>query len=113
MPVEIKVGPPLITISQGRTFMVSDLAGEIDPATAHGVYQGVYMNDTRFISYYRLYINGLPLQLINSSQLSFNVSRVHLTNPAINLEKGTLEEQTLHVEVNRIVRDGGIPSTHP
>lgn len=108
MPVEIKVGPPLITISQGRTFMVSDLAGEIDPATVHGVYQGVYMNDTRFISYYRLYINGLPLQVINSSQLAFNASRAHLTNPAINLENGVLDEQTLHIEVNRVVRDGGI-----
>ena len=108
MPVEIKVGPPLLTISQGRTFMVSDLAGAIDPRTAHGAYQGVYMNDTRFISFYRLYLNGLPLQLINSSQLAFNAARVHLTNPVINLEKGILDEQTLHIALNRIARDGGI-----
>jgi glycogen debranching enzyme len=101
MPIEIKVGPPVITISQGRTFMVSDLAGNIDPQT----FQGVYRNDTRFISYYRLYINGHHLEVINSSQLTFDASRFHLTNPLINLEEGVLEAQTLHVVVNRAVSD--------
>jgi hypothetical protein len=33
MPIEIKVEPPCITISQGRTFMVTNSAGEIDPQT--------------------------------------------------------------------------------
>jgi len=28
MPIEIKVGPPVITISQGRTFMVTDQRAE-------------------------------------------------------------------------------------
>ncbi len=102
MPIEIKVGPPVITISQGRTFMVSDLAGNIDPQT----FQGVYMNDTRFISFYGLYINGVGLDLINSSQLTFDASRFHLTNPLIELEDGTLEAQTLHMVVNRVVSGG-------
>lgn len=102
MPVEIKVGPPVITISQGRTFMVSDLTGNIHPHT----FQGVYMNDTRFISLYALYINDKSLDVINSSQLTFDASRFHLTNPALHLEDGDLEAQTLHVVVNRLVRDG-------
>lgn len=102
MPIEIKVGPPVVTISQGRTFMVSDLAGSIDPQT----FQGVYMNDTRFISFYSLYINGNRLDLINSSQLTFDASRFHLTNPQINLEDGILEAQTLQLVVNRLVRGG-------
>ena len=29
MPIEIKVGPPAITLSQGRTFMVTTQSGEI------------------------------------------------------------------------------------
>ncbi len=102
MPVEIRVGPPIITISQGRTFMVSDLNGEVDPHTA----QGVYKDDTRFISSYQLYINNNPLQVVNSSQLTFYSSRFHLTNPPINLESGTLEEQTIHVIINRRVGEG-------
>ena len=31
MTIEIKVGPPVITINQGSTFMVTDQRGEIDP----------------------------------------------------------------------------------
>ena len=102
MPIEIKVGPPVITISQGRTFMVSDLIGNIDSQT----FQGVYMNDTRFLSSYHLRINGNNLEVINSSQLTFDASRFHLTNPSIELEDGPLEAQTLHIAVNRIVSDG-------
>ena len=54
MPVEIKVGQPVITINQGSTFMVTDQRGEIDPESEQGVFAG----DTRFVSFYQLYING-------------------------------------------------------
>lgn len=101
MPIEIKVGPPVITISQGRTFMVSEPDGGINPRSS----QGVYMDDTRFVSYYRLYINGNPLSLVNSSQLTFFASRIHLTNPSFHIENGVLEPQTLHITINRMVRD--------
>lgn len=102
MPIEIKVGPPVITISQGRTFIVSDLLGGINPATA----QGVYMNDTRFVCYYGLSLNGNPLNVVNSSQITFYAARFHLTNPQINLESGILPAQTLHIMLNRAVNGG-------
>lgn len=102
MPVEIKVGPPTITISQGRTFMVTDRRGEINPNTA----QGVYAMDTRFVSYYRMYINRTPLKVINSSQLSFYASRFHLTNTRINTQGGVLDAHTLRVTINRMVSEG-------
>ena len=63
MPIEIQVGPPNITISQGRTFMVTDQRGEIHPRTD----AGVYAIDTRFISSYRFFINREPWNLVNSS----------------------------------------------
>src|SRR5450432_2189624 len=63
MPIEIKVGPPTITISQGRTFMVTTQSGEIQANTD----QGVYALDTRFLSAYRLYLNRESLQVVNSS----------------------------------------------
>ncbi|MEO6888851.1 MAG: glycogen debranching N-terminal domain-containing protein [Ktedonobacteraceae bacterium] len=102
MTVEIKVGPPVITISQGRTFMVTTQAGEIMP----GSDQGVYAIDTRFISFYRLYINRVPLKVINSSQLTFYAARYHLTNPEINTEAGTIKAHTLSLTVNRMVSEG-------
>lgn len=101
MPIEIRVGPPVLTISQGRTFMVSDLSGYIDERTS----QGVYMDDTRFISQYRLYVNRNTLDLVNSSQLTFYASRIHLTNPALNLETGLVAPQTLHITINRRVSE--------
>jgi hypothetical protein len=67
MPIEIKVGPPGITISQGRTFMVTDAKGEISLQS----HQGVYAIDTRFVCSYNLYVNRQPWKLVNSSQINF------------------------------------------
>ena len=102
MPIEIKVGPPIITISQGRTFMVTTQAGEIFANTD----QGLYALDTRFLSFYRLYINRVPLQVVNSSQLSFYASRFHLTNPQIETDGGVVDAQTLRFTINRVVSEG-------
>ena len=102
MTIEIKVGPPVITISQGRTFMVTDHRGFVNTNTD----QGVYAIDTRFISYYHLYINRVPWNLINSNQLTFYASRIHLTNPKINTEGGELKANTLGLTLNRTVSEG-------
>ncbi|MBV9690134.1 MAG: hypothetical protein JO202_10555, partial [Ktedonobacteraceae bacterium] len=102
MTIEIKVGPPVITISQGRTFMVSDRRGYVNPDSD----QGVYAIDTRFISFYQIYINRVPWQVINSSQLMFYTARFHLTNPLINTEEGVLGPHTLGLIVNRMVNEG-------
>lgn len=102
MTVEIRVGPPVITISQGRTFMVTTQAGEIRPDSD----QGIYAIDTRFISFYQLYINRIPLKVINSSQLTFYAARYHLTNPGINMEGGVIKENSLSLTINRTVSEG-------
>jgi glycogen debranching enzyme len=102
MPIEIQVGPPFIHISQGRTFMVTDLNGEIVSRTD----QGVYANDTRFISAYRIYMNRQPLRVVNSSQLSFYAARYNLTNPTIPLQGGEIEENSLRISITRMVSGG-------
>ncbi|HEX6480228.1 MAG TPA: glycogen debranching N-terminal domain-containing protein [Ktedonobacteraceae bacterium] len=80
MPIEIKVAPPGITISQGRTFMVANSGGEIKPQTD----EGVFAIDTRFISYYQFFINRIPWVLVSSSLFevksnlsSSNFSKTH------------------------------------
>ncbi len=102
MPIEVKVAPPGITISQGRTFMVTNAAGEIHPQTD----EGVFASDTRFIGYYRLFINRQPWVLINSSQLSFYASRTYLTNPKISTEDGDIAENTIGLTLERRVEHG-------
>jgi glycogen debranching enzyme len=102
MSVEIKVGPPVITISQGRTFMVTDKRGYINENSD----QGVYALDTRFVSFYQFYVNRVPWEVINSSQLEFYTSRFHLTNPEIKTEAGTIPEHTIGLIINRTVSKG-------
>jgi glycogen debranching enzyme len=102
MSVEIKVGPPVITISQGRTFMVTSHAGEIRA----GSEEGIFAMDTRFVSFYRLFINRLPLKVINSGQLTFYAARYHLTNPEINTEGGVIKANSLSLTINRTVSEG-------
>jgi len=102
MPIEIKVAPPGITISQGRTFMVTDARDEINPRSD----EGVYAIDTRFISYYRLFISREPWVLVNSSQLSFYAARWYLTNPKISAEDGDFEANTIGLTLERTVEEG-------
>lgn len=102
MPIEIHVGPPTITISQGRTFMVTTQKGEIEANTD----QGIYAMDTRFLSFYKLYLNREPLDVVNSSQLSFYAARYHLTNRHVHTQSGIFKEQTIRVTINRQVSDG-------
>ncbi|MBO0781148.1 MAG: hypothetical protein J2P37_20200, partial [Ktedonobacteraceae bacterium] len=102
MPIEIKVMPPGITISQGRTFMVTDQRGEISANTD----EGVYAIDTRFISFYRLYIDHKPWLLLNSSPLSFYAARFHLTNPALSTVDGDFAPHTIGLTINRAVGMG-------
>jgi glycogen debranching enzyme len=102
MPIEIKVGSPGITISQGRTFMVTDERGEINSQSD----SGVYAIDTRFISSYHLFINREPWVLVNSSQLSFYTARFYLTNPKISTEHGEIEANTIGLTIERSVEKG-------
>lgn len=104
MPVEISVGPPIITINQGRTFMVTDLAGEIAAESE----QGVFCNDTRFVSYYAIFANGEPWKRISSSAVSYYAARIYLTNPPFETEQGPIESDTISLVVTREVSQDGI-----
>jgi glycogen debranching enzyme len=102
MPTEIKVAPPGITISQGRTFMVTDEHGEISPASE----EGLYAIDTRFISKYHLYINQARWELVTASELSFYAARIHLANPSVSLDDGELDANMLSLTIDRMVGEG-------
>lgn len=102
MTIEIRVGPPVITINQGRTFMITDTCGCISEDS----HQGAYAADTRFISSYKLFINRVPWTLINSSGLNFYSARFQLTNPEINIQEGVLAPYTLGLTLSRRVHEG-------
>jgi len=102
MPFEISVGPPVLTINQGSTFMVTDLNGEI----AADSEQGVFAGDTRFVSYYALFANGEPWVRLSSSPTNYFAARIYLTNPTIATEDGEILVGTLALTVTRAVGDG-------
>jgi glycogen debranching enzyme len=99
MAIEIRVGPPYITINQGKTFMVTERNGEISDNEP----TGLYTDDTRFISYYRFYINRQGWKLVNASQVAFYAARIHLTNPSISTEDGEIAKHTLSLTIDRVI----------
>lgn len=97
MPVAISVGPPAITINQGNTFMVTDLRGEIEPYAD----QGVFAQDTRFISAYRLTISHAPWTLLSSSTITYYSAGFEFVSPALQTEDGELPERSIGLSVMR------------
>jgi glycogen debranching enzyme len=104
MPIELTVGPPVLTINQGNTFMVTDLNGEIAAESE----QGLFSNDTRFVSYYAIFANGYAWQRLSSSTVSYYAARIYLTNPAFETEDGPVEASTLVLTITREVSGSGI-----
>lgn len=102
MPVEVKVGPPVLTINQGTTFMVTDQRGEIDFASEQGVFGG----DTRLVSDYKLYVNGNQWTLLTSATVEYSAARIELTNPPLKTDIGDLAAQQVGLTIRRSVSQG-------
>jgi len=102
MSIELSVGPPALTINHGSTFMVTDLRGEIDADSEHGL----FTDDTRFLSYYALFANGRPWVLLTSAATTHYFARVYLTNNHFKTEDSAIEAGTLALVVERIIGEG-------
>jgi glycogen debranching enzyme len=102
MPFLINVGPPVLTINQGSTFMVTQEDGQI---TNDGEL-GVFADDTRFVSYYAIFADGRSWTRLNSSTTAYYAARIYLTNPTIETEAGTIAPGTLGFVITRIAGDG-------
>jgi glycogen debranching enzyme len=102
MAIEVTVGPPLITINRGKTFALSELDGCITTDTD----QGIYSDDTRYISNYEFYADGVRWELQNSGAVAYYASRAYLTNPEIVTEYGVIEPAVVSLLFDRAVDDG-------
>src|SRR6266508_3753663 len=102
MPVNINVGPPVVMINQGSTFMVTAPDGQILADTD----QGVFAVDTRFVSHYAIFANGQPWQLLTSSAISYYAARFDLTNPPLETEDGSVASGTLALCISRNIAEG-------
>lgn len=102
MAIEVVVGPPLVTINRGGTFVLSEPDGCITANTD----QGIYSRDTRYISNYEIFADGERWILQNSSAVAYYASRAYLTNPRIITEYNEIEPATISLILDRAVNHG-------
>ena len=101
MAIEVTVGPPLVTINQGNTFVLCEPGGCITSDTD----QGIYSRDTRYVSNYDFFADGERWILQNSGAVTYYAFRAYLTNPGIVTEYGEIEPATLSLVFNRTVSE--------
>ncbi len=94
-------GPELITINHGATFLVCGLDSSIH--SEHGQHQGLYSDDTRFLSHHSLRLNGRPLDVVSSSRLSFRHARWTLMPSELLSVGGSVADVTVSVVLDRMV----------
>jgi glycogen debranching enzyme len=102
MPVEVSVLTPVLSINHGSTFMVTDINGEIAAESE----QGVFANDTRFVSYYALFANGQPWARLSSAVTTYHSVLIYLSNPAFSTEAGDVAAGTLTLAIRRSIDEG-------
>ncbi len=84
MTLEIKVGPPQLAIHQGNAVLITQPDGQIAWPTP----MGLYFFDTRMLSAWSLYANGVEWDLLNSGTPVYYLARIYLTNQAFASETG-------------------------
>jgi glycogen debranching enzyme len=98
----IQVGPARIAINRDDRVLVCAPDGRMEPEAEHGL----FARDTRFVSGYRLLLNGrLPL-LLNSSPVQFFSARFEFTNDVMHDDLGPIEPRTISIRLDRTVSGG-------
>ena len=103
MTFKVQVGPAEIAIHSGRTVLVCEPDGTIKYPSD----KGFYFNDTRLISSWSLYADGETWDLLSGGAMTYDTSRVHLTNPALRTKAGPVAARTLGLVLGRSI-DGGM-----
>ncbi|MBW4446090.1 MAG: amylo-alpha-1,6-glucosidase [Spirirestis rafaelensis WJT71-NPBG6] len=100
--MRVNVGPAVLTINYGKTFMVTDLCGNISPNGQ----QGIFSDDTRFMSFYGCYLNGKEWVRLSSTATTYYAARIYLTNPQFSTEDGIFEQGSLSLIISRVASEG-------
>src|SRR5471030_2434895 len=79
MALEIAVGAQKLVINQGVGFLVTEQDGQIGWPTDKGLYNA----DTRLISSWMIFADGVPWELLNSGNINYYAARIFLTNRAL------------------------------
>ena len=102
MTLEIKVGPPQLAIHEGDAILLTAPNGGIPWPTS----MGLYFRDTRMVSAWTLYANGVPWELLNSGTPAYSLARIYLTNKVLPTEAVTVPARTLNLVITRLIHGG-------
>jgi glycogen debranching enzyme len=102
MAFKVEVGPPQIAIHHGQTVLVTDLDAKIGWPSD----RGLFFFDTRVLSSWRIYANGVPWELLSGGATNYYTSKVYLTNRAIPTQDGAIPSRTLGLVVSRCISGG-------
>jgi glycogen debranching enzyme len=86
-----------LTILEGSTFCICNELGDVDGPT-----EGLFADDTRFLSLLRLTVNGARPLLLSSGKVEYFSAAFYLRNPLA----GKLPQDSLSIVRHRFVGDG-------
>ena len=102
MALEITVGAQKLVINQGVGFLVTEQDGEIGWPTDKGLYD----SDTRLISTWMIFGDGVKWELLNSGNITYYAARIFLTNRAMLTADGMVPARTLGMTIGRSLGGG-------
>jgi glycogen debranching enzyme len=101
--MEVRVGPPSVTIHDDDEVLVCELDGEMSSTKE----QGYFSADTRLVSGYRLRLGRSRLVLCNSSAVAHYSARFEFTNAASLGADGTdVPAGVVHLRLDRTIGHG-------
>ncbi len=99
--VTVQRGPAPISINHGSTFLVC--AGDSSIESSGGQGQGLFAEDTRFLSRHQLRLNGQPLRVLASSRLSYDHARWTLLAGELASVTDEVYDGTVSITLDRVV----------
>jgi glycogen debranching enzyme len=91
-----------ITINDGGSFLLTAADSSVDDRRA----QGLFVRDTRLISYYEISIDRQPLTLLASGAITHRVARYEFTNTELLTSLGKVPAKKLLISLRRDIMGG-------
>jgi glycogen debranching enzyme len=101
--MEVRVGPPTVTIHDDDEFLVCELNAELSSTKE----QGFFAADTRLVSGYRIRLGRVRPVLCNSSAVGQHAARFEFTNASsLGADGIQIPERSLHLRLDRTIGHG-------
>ncbi len=100
--LDVRVGPPVVTIHADDHFMVCQPDGTVGSAGN----DGYFVSDTRLVSRYDVTLSRTSPVLVNSSATASFSARFEFINASMATAGGSLDRGSVHLRVDRIIGDG-------